>query len=397
MSASKIKTNLSTEKSMNVPSKRMCIRCISTEDTPGISFDAQGLCNYCKMAEAMESQFPTGAEGEKKLAEIVETIKKSGRGRKYDCVLGVSGGCDSSYLLYKLKDMGLRILAVHFDNTWNSDIATTNIYKVLKKLDIDLYTHVVDNEEYDDIYKSFLKASVKEIDAPTDIALITTLYQAASKNGIKYILDGHSPRTEGIVPTGFVYMDGKYIDSVQRKFGHFKFKTYPNLWLSHWFKWMLVDKIRRIRPLYYMDYDKEKAKKLLQEKFGWQWYGGHHMENRFTYFAVNYYMPRKFHADLRVSELSGLIRSGQITREEALKRIHEPKQIDKEIIELVQKRLGITDAELEEIMKAPIKTFHDYKTYKPFFERFRWLFKILYQMDLVPQSFYAKYTVKERE
>lgn len=376
---------------------QMCTRCISTEETPGISFDENGLCSYCKMSEEMEKEYPTGSEGKKMLADIVSTMKKAGRGRKYDCVLGVSGGCDSSYLLYKLKEMGLRILAVHFDNTWNSDIATTNIYKVLKKLDIDLYTHVVNNKEYDDIYKSFLKASVKEIDVPTDIALITTLYQAASKNGVKYILDGHSPRTEGIVPTGFVYMDGKFIDSVQRKFGTYKFKTYPNLWITHWFKWMLVDKIKRIRPLYYMDYDKSEAKKYLIKNFGWQWYGGHHMENRFTYFCVNYYMPKKFNADLRVSEFSGLIRSGQMTRNEALIKIAEPKQIDQEIIDLVQKRLSISNQELEEIMLAPVKTFHDYKTYKPFFEKFRWLFKILYKMDLVPQSFYTKYTVKEKE
>lgn len=386
------KKNLSTEKYSRM---RICTRCISTEDTPGISFNEDGLCNYCQMHEEMEQEYPTGAEGKKILADIVVAIKKTGRGRKYDCVLGVSGGCDSSYLLYKLKEMGLRILAVHFDNTWNSDIATTNIYKVLKKLDIDLYTHVVDNKEYDDIYRSFLKASVKEIDAPTDIALITTLYQAASKNKVKYIIDGHSFRTEGIVPTGFVYMDGKYIDSVQRKFGTYKFKTYPNLWILHWFKWMMIDGVKRVRPIYYMDYDKEKTKKVLAEKFGWQWYGGHHMENRFTYFAVNYYMPVKFNADLRGPELSGLIRAGHITRDEAFKRLAEPKQIDKGIIELVQKRLGISDQELEKYMKAPNKTFRDYKTYKTFFENFKWLFWVLYKLNFVPQSFYIKYTSKD--
>lgn len=381
----------------NLKTKKMCIRCISTEEMPGIVFDENGLCNYCKMSENFEKEFPIDKNSKKKLNEIINTLKKAGKGKKYDCVLGVSGGCDSSYLLYRLHKMGLRILAVHFDNTWNSDIATTNIYKVLKKLKIDLYTHVVNNEEYDDIYKSFLKASVKDIDIPTDIALITTLYQAASKYKIKYILDGHSPRTEGIVPTGFVYMDGKYVDSVQKQFGHFKLKTYPNLWITRWFKWMIIDQIKRIRPLYYMDYDKEKAKKLLSKKFGWQWYGGHHMENRFTYFAVNYYMPNKFNIDLRTSELSGLIRSNQITRKKALKIISKPKIIDKEIIELVQKRLNISNIQLDKIMKAPKRTYRDYKTYKPFFEKFRFLFWMLYKTNLVPQSFYTKYTIKEKQ
>lgn len=373
--------------------KQICTKCISdTENTPGISFDEEGVCNYCRRTESLEVEFALNEENKAKFEKIIEQVKKEGKGRKYDCVLGVSGGCDSSYLLYKLNKMGLRILAAHFDNTWNSDIATTNIYKILKKLKIDLYTHVVDNEEYDDIYKSFIKANVKDLDTPTDVALAATMYHAAVKNGVKWMFDGHSFRTEGIVPSGFVYADGKYVESVQKQFGHFPLKTYPNLWLSHQLKWMIFNRIKRIRPLYYMDYNKEDAKKLLAEKFDWKWYGGHHMENRFTYFTVNYYMFKKFNADLRVSEYSGLIRSGQITRDEGLKLIAEPKPIDREIIALVQKRLGISDTELEEIMnKKPLKSYRDYKTYKPTFERFQWFFWILYKLNLAPQNFYIKY------
>jgi len=376
---------------------RICSRCISDETIPRISFDAEGICNYCRTHEKLEIEFPDGQKGRKKLAKIAKTIRHNGRGKKYDCVVGVSGGCDSSYLLYYTTvKLGLRPLAVHFDNTWNSEIATQNIQRVLKKLNIDLYTYVVDNEEIDDIYRSFLKASVKDVDVPTDIGLITTLYRVAEKFGIKYILDGFSFRTEGIIPTDFVYMDGRYIKSVQKQFGTRKLKTYPNLLMSHWLKWMLIKKIQRVRPMYYIDYNKEKAKKFLNQEFGWQWYGGKHMENRFTVFVINYFLPVKFHINFPVIELSGLVRSGQLTREEALKKREEQlREFDtREIVELVKKRLGFTDKEFEKIMNLPQKTYRDYRTYKPFFERFRPIFWLLYKMSLVPQSFYMKYTKK---
>ena len=375
--------------------KKICQRCISDETIPGISFDGKGICNYCRTHEKLDKEFPTGKQGLTKLKEIVRQIKEAGKGKKYDCIVGVSGGCDSSYLLYMAKEkFGLRPLAVHFDNTWNSDIATQNIYLILKKLKIDLYTHVVNNEEYDDIYHSFLISGVKDVDVPTDIGLITTLYQAADKYGIKYLLDGHSFRTEGIVPTDFVYMDGKYIESVQKKYGSKPLDTYPNLWLKNWLKWLVFSRIKRIRPLYYLDYNKEETKKMLNKKFGWQWYGGHHNENRYTLFVVNYFLPKRFGIDFRMIEFSGLIRSGQMTRQEALRKIQEPKLIDDSILNLVKKRIKLTNQELKKIIEAPPKTYRDFKTYKPLFEKLRPLFWLMYKINLVPQSFYMKYTKK---
>lgn len=372
---------------------KICSKCVSNDTIPGISFDSEGICNYCHTHDQLNAEFPVGAEGQKKLQEIAKKIKYDGRHKKYDCVVGVSGGCDSSFLIYKIKkEFGLRPLAVHFDNTWDSEIAVQNIHKVLKKLNIELYTYVVNNDEYDDIYRSFLKAGVKDIDIPTDIGLITTLYKAAELVGVKYVLDGHSFRTEGIIPTDFVYMDGKYIESVQKKFGTCKLKTFPNLWMSSWLKWMLIKRIKRVRPLYYIDYDKEKVKQFLIKEFGWQWYGGKHMENRFTIFTHNYFFPTKFNMNFPVLELSALVRSGQMNREEALKKISEPRQINKEVIQLVKKRLGFTDAEFKKIMRLPRKTYQDYKTYKPIFRRFKWFFWILYKANLAPQSFYMKYT-----
>lgn len=371
---------------------RICSRCISHETIPGISFGEDGVCNYCKIHENLETEFPTGKAGLEKLMELVEGIKKSGRGKKYDCIVGVSGGCDSSYLLYKAKELGLRPLAVHFDNTWNSEIATQNIHKILKKMNIDLCTYVVNNEEYDDIYRSFLKAGVKDIDIPTDIGLITVLYRTADRYGIKYILDGHSFRTEGIVPTDYVYMDGKYIESVHKKFGIRKLETYPNLWMARWLKWMIVDRIKRVRPLYYLEYNKEEAKEFLIREFDWQWYGGKHMENRYTIFALNYFLPTKFKINFTVIELSGLVRSGQLKRAEALVKLEESRKINWEIVHYAKKRLGFSDKEFDEILKIPKKSYYDYKTYKPIFRRYRWFFWLAYKANLVPQSFYMKYT-----
>ncbi len=183
---------------MTVAIGRVCTRCVYNDQTPGISFDAAGVCNYCHVHDTMVQQYPTGPEGDRKLGEIVERIKRAGRGKQYDCVVGVSGGCDSSWMLYKMVEHGLRPLAVHFDNTWNSPIATTNIYNVLEKLDVQLFTHVVNNKEFDDtepVVPAGWRQGHRGI-RPTS-ALTTTLYLAAEQHGVKYIIEGHSFRTEG--------------------------------------------------------------------------------------------------------------------------------------------------------------------------------------------------------
>lgn len=374
---------------------KMCSRCVYTENIPSISFDEKGVCSYCKMHDQLEIEYPTGKAGWKKLTELAEKIKASGKNNKYDCVIGVSGGCDSSYLLYLAKvKLGLRPLAVHFDNTWNSRIAVENIHRVLKKLDIDLETYVMDNDEFNDLARSFLKASVPEIDAITDIALITTLYTVADKHNIKYILDGHSFRTEGIGPLGWFYFDGKYIESVHKQHGTGKMKHFPNLWLSKWMKWLLKG-IKRARPLYYVDYHKEKTKKFLQKEFEWEWYGGHHMENRYTVFCDNFILPKKFGRDFRYVELAALVRSGQMKRQDALKELKKPVVYDEEITEEVKKRLGFTDEEFMKIYNLPKRTYKEFKTYHPTFRRMKPIFWAMYKADLVPKSFYIKYTKKE--
>jgi N-acetyl sugar amidotransferase len=372
---------------------KRCARCLYDANTPNIAFDESGVCSYCRTHERLDLEYPTGAEGERHLQEIARQIKDEGRGKPYDCVVGISGGCDSSYLLYLTKvQLGLRPIAAHFDNTWDSTIAVENIHNILRRLDIDLYTYVVDNVEYDDLYRSFMRAGVPDVDTPTDIALATTLYMAAAKYGVRHTIEGHSFRTEGISPLGWAYMDAKYIESVHKRYGVVPMKTFPNLWMSKFLYWTAVKKIKKVRPLYYIDYQKEKTKEFLTRELGWKWYGGHHLENRFAAFCHSYLMPRRFKRDLRALGYSALIRSGQMTQAAGVKLLEEPHYLEPEIVELVKKRLGFSDAEFEEVMNLPFHTYREFKTYKKTFEQMRPLFYLMWKAGVIPQSFYMKYT-----
>ncbi len=379
---------------MTAKNIQTCQRCLYDETFPNITFDKEGICNYCRFFEQMEKENPLGEEGERLLKEQLDEVKKSGKGKKYDCIVGVSGGCDSSFLIYKLVEHGVRPLAVHFDNTWNSSIATQNIYTVLDKLGVELETYVVNNKEFDDIIKSFLLAGVKDIDIPTDIAFITVLYKIAAKYGLKYIVEGHSFRTEGMTPMNWVYMDGKYIESVHNKYGSVKRKTYPNLTMFKFLNWTAIKGIKRIRPLYHIDYDKEEAKKFLTKEFGWEWYGGHHYENRWSRFLFTYYFPNRYNIDYNIIGYAAQVRTGQISRQEGERLINEPRIEDEEIVEIIKKRLNFSDEEFEKIINAPYHDYTEFKTYKPFFEKFRWLFWVLYKLGKIPKTFYTRYTAK---
>ncbi len=379
------------------PASVMCSRCLYDSTILNITFDGQGVCSYCQLTESLEREYPVGDEGERRLGELVAEIKRAGRGKKFDVVVGVSGGCDSSYLIYKTVQLGLRPLAVHFDNTWNSTIATENIHLVLQKLGVELYTHVVDNEVYDDIYRAFMLAGVPDIEAPTDIGLAATMYRACEKFGIKYQFNGHNFRTEGVSPLGWLYMDGKYIESVVKKYGNYaqhKLRSYPNMLLGSFLKWTGIKRIKQIRPLWYVDLHKEETKKFLTDEFGWKWYGGHHLENRFTAFYHSYFLPTRWQVDGRKLGYSALMRSGQMPREEGLRLIAAPPTVDPEILTLVKKRLRFSDTEFDRVMTQPKHTYREFKTYKTTFERLRPLFYVMYKANLVPKSFYIKYTSK---
>ncbi len=371
---------------------QICSRCIYDSRVNAISFDNDGICNYCRQIESLENEYGTGHKaGADQLDKIVEEIKRAGKGKKYDCVIGVSGGTDSSYMVYLAKKWGLRPLAVHYDNTWNSSIATENIRKVLDALGVDLYTHVVDNKEADDIFRSFFYAGVAEIEASTDLALAETMYRAASKYGVKYVFEGHSFVTEGITPVGRNYFDGKYIKSIHNQFGKKRMSSYPLMTFSRFIWWSCVAKIRKIRPFWYLDYCKEDARTFLEKEYDWQYYGGHHLENRMTAFYHGIYLPQKYHTDLRNNTLSANARLGKISREDAWAEYNTEPKVEEELLSYFKKRLEISDEEYSQVMNSPPKSWFEYPTYKKRFERLRPLFAILAKTNLVPMSFYLKY------
>jgi N-acetyl sugar amidotransferase len=373
-----------------------CSRCIYDEKVSRISFDEAGVCNYCKMSDAIKEQFGTGLErGLATLKQTLAQIRKEGHKKPYDCVVGVSGGTDSSYMLAKVIEWGLRPLAVHFDNTWNSAIASQNIQKITTALGVDLETYVVNNKEMEDITRAFFKSGVPELDCPTDIALAEVLYRSAAKHKVRYILEGHSFITEGISPMGTNYFDGKYIKDIYKKYGSgLQLKTFPNLSFFSFLKWTVVKRIKKIRPLWYIDYSKETARNFLQKEFAWEYYGGHHLENRLSAFTYSVYKPQKFDLDDRNWSLAAAARNGLMPREEALAIYRQPIKGTEELRDYFMKRIGVTANEYAGVIQGERKTYRSFKTYKKRFETLRPLFYLLMKAQLVPLSFYIKYTSK---
>ncbi len=370
----------------------ICTKCIYDDTTPGISFDDNGICNYCKQVDTLKSMYQTGtSQGEQTLMDIIKKIKEEGKGKKYDCAIGVSGGTDSSYLLYKAIKWGLRPLAVHYDNTWNTAISTENIRKITQKLNVDLFTIVVDNKEADDLLKSFFLSGSSDLDAPTDLALAETMYRAAAKYGIRYVLEGHSFLAEGVSPLSNSYVDGKYIESVHSIYGSGKLKTFPNMKFSTFMKWVLFKQIKKIRPLWYINYSKTEAKDFLEKEFGWQYYGGHHLENRISAISHSYFLPTRFGIDQRNNSISAAVREGVITREQGLEEYAKPPYLEPELLNYFKKRLQLSDEKFEKAMSAPRKNYKDFDTYKRKFELFKPMFFVLAKFNLVPMSFYLKY------
>ncbi len=370
----------------------ICSRCIYGSDIANISFDEQGVCNYCRQIDDLAELYGTGKEkGKNEWLRLVDEIKAAGKGKKYDCIVGVSGGADSSFMVYQALEYGLRPLAVHYDDTWNSAIASENIRKVLEDTGVDLFTLVMDNKESDDIFRSFFKAGVPEMGTPTDLALAETLYIAAGKYGLKHVLEGHSFIEEGVSPVGKNYFDGKYIKSIHDRYGSRPMKTYPLMTFTKFMRSLLVSKIQKIRPYWYLDYSKDEAREFLEKKCGWQYYGGHHLENRLVAFSMSIYLPTKFGLDYRNLTLAAKCRNGLMTREAALHEYSSPPHAEKDLLSYFKKRLGLDDAEYQSLMCEPPKYWWQFPTYKRRFELLRPLFKILAGMNLVPMSFYLKY------
>lgn len=347
---------------------RMCSKTImDTIGNPDIKFDSDGICQYVREYERLlDVRVPDDSKRNEKLEEIVAAIRSSGEGHDYDCIIGVSGGVDSTYLAYLVKELGLRPLAIHLDNGWNSELAVSNIETILNKLGVDLYTHVLDWEEFKDLQLSFLKASVPDGEIPTDHAITAILYKMAAKHNIKYIISGTNVRTEGIMPTIWSdgHLDWKYIQEIQSKFGTTRLKNYPHLSVFSYFYFLLFKRIKKVSILDYIDYDKPKVMSFLENELGWRNYGGKHYESIYTRFFQGYILVEKFSIDKRKGHLSTLICSGLMTKEEALKEIQLDPYPSKELLnidrEFVLKKLGLNESAFQAIMDLPLKYYSDY-------------------------------------
>jgi N-acetyl sugar amidotransferase len=352
---------------------RICSKGIWDDSIPGITFDENGVSNYAKMLLELSKIYPRDEKGLKDWLNIVDKVKELGKKCKYDCIVGVSGGTDSSYLLYLLKkEYNLRILAVNMDNGWNSEIAVNNIKKITKELDIDLFTWVIDYEEVKKVLRSYLFSSLPWVDAPTDLSINAVLYKTAINENVKFIFSGSDFRTEGKQPIEWTYIDSKQFNFIVRKLNNHKLKTYPIHSLYDLLIYKFHFKINNIRPYYFLDYKKKNAQDFLIKNFNWQYYGGHHHENKFTKFIIGYWLPVKFGIDKRKITLSAQVLFNEITREEAIELINKPAYPEDEMEKdknYICKKLEITNEQFQRALNQKNKSIYDYPSYLPLIKK----------------------------
>lgn len=335
-----------------------------------IQFDKRGFCNHCRdHAARLRTLEWDPAVRQRQLEDLVAKMKHAGRNNEYDCIVGVSGGLDSTYVAYKTKQLGLRGLAVHIDNGWNSELAVSNIEKFLSALEMDLYTDVLDWEEFKDLQLSFLKSSVVDCEVPTDHALNAGLFHQAQKRNIKYILSGANYMTEGLMPNSWACykLDVRFIRGVHKQFGSLPLKTFNQLTPLKYLYCAYVKGIERVWLLNYFEYNKERVIEELERELGYRYYAAKHYESVYTRFYQGYILPRKFKIDKRRAHLSTLICAGQITRDAALEEMKKDPYPSPEALkqdrEFVVKKLGLTDAQFEAIMNVARRESTDYPSY----------------------------------
>lgn len=357
--------------------QKICTHCVMDTSDPGIVFDEKGVCDHCiGFANDVAPNWKQGAEGKAELAKIVEQIKASGKGKEFDCILGLSGGLDSSYMLHLIvTEFGLRPLVFHVDGGWNTDIAVNNIQMLVEKLGLDLYTEVINWQDMRDFQLAFFKSGVPHLDIPQDHAFIATLYHFAAKHGIKYIMNGGNFSTECVRnPLEWLYhgTDMAQINDIRRRFCTRPLKAYPfSSILYHKVYLRYLKGVKVVKPLNLLPYTKQIAIDTLSEKYGWRAYPQKHFESRFTKFFEGYWLPTRFGYDTRRVQYSSLIQTGQMTREDALERLKKPAYdsatIDEEF-EYIATKLGISVEELRSYHTMPLKTYRDYRNQAWMFE-----------------------------
>ncbi|WP_262490078.1 N-acetyl sugar amidotransferase [Hymenobacter glacialis] len=380
------------------PTYQRCTRCIMDTTAPGITFNATGTCNFCDLHDRLDASFPLGEAGRLTVQRLAADMRKAGRGRRYDCVLGVSGGRDSTYTLwYCVTQLQLRPLAVHFNDGFGNPIAGENMLRMCQRLDVELRTITSDWRESKDLKIAFLKASVPDMEEGTDLGIATALYGVAAKEGVQHLVIGQSFRTEGIAPLSWNFLDGKYLRAVHKQFGTVPLRPWQpndpgfNLGIKEMVYYAFIRGIKTVTLLYHLNYVRSEVDELLVRELDWKNPGAHYFDD--LYQSVIYYLNRvKFGIDRRLFNYSALVRSGQMSREVALDRVLRINSIEDEaVIALCIKRLGLTRAEFEAIVATPPKTFHDYPNSYRLLRLCRWPIKVMSRLNLIPESAYDKY------
>jgi N-acetyl sugar amidotransferase len=356
------------------PDYRVCSKTVMDNIAdPGISFDKDGVCNYYyQYFDRMPKEVADPIYAKEQLSKVQQQIIQSGKGKAYDCIVGVSGGVDSTFIALKAKEFGFRPLIVHFDNGWNSEIAVKNIENIVQKLGYDLYTHVFDWEEFKDMQLALFKANVVDIEAITDVAIEGVLIMLATKFKIKYIISGHNYKTESILPRAWIYKDYFNITDIHKKHGTRPISLFPHYdSLLNKLK-LKFSPLRTIFLLNYMDYDKKKAKEAIIKGLGWRDYGGKHYESVFTRFYQGYILPKKFGIDKRKAHLTNLVCCGQLTRDQAIEELKAPIYPAEQLkidYDFALKKLGFTEAEFEEYIRTPARSHFEFDTEAKYWQR----------------------------
>lgn len=369
---------------------QICSQCVMDTSDPCISFDANGVCNHCREFTEITSKnwFPN-EEGAERLAKILDEIRFAGKDLDYDCIIGLSGGIDSSYTAMKAREWGLRPLVVHVDAGWNSELAVANIEKIVKHCGYHLHTHVVDWEEMRDLQLAYLRAGVSNQDVPQDHVFAASMYHFAIQHAIRYILTGGNTATESIFPKAWLGnpMDAINLRAIHRQFGEHPLNTFNTISFFQYYVWYpFFKKMRTVRPLNFMPYNKAAAIDELERTIGWRAYGRKHGESLFTKLFQNYFLPTRFGYDKRRPHLSSLIVSGQMSRAEALREIaeplYDPQEIENEITYFC-KKMQINRDQFDEFMTSPRQHYLD-------FSNWEWKYQLLKKIQAFVSSMLGK-------